>query len=252
MGRGPTGPQTKSLWPQYDATPPTILAVITGGSAKANGWRNVPTTLSWSVNDSQSPVNVKKNCDPVVVENAAGASYRCMAASNGGFKSATVRLYVDTIAPVSNVSSPQQTTYNQSTPLTASWSSFDSLSGVLSTVALLDGNPVAQGQPIDPAVGEHTFTVAATDLAGNSAGSSFTFTIAETGDFPIPPAFTSTPPLTVSVGSQYGYAITTSDLDEVPANHHCDGEAGLPDLCEQRQRHGLTRRHPLCCQPRCT
>ncbi len=215
VGRGPTGPQTKSLWPQYDSTPPTILAVITGGSANGYGWRNVPTTLSWSVNDSQSPVNIKKYCDPITLSNANGVDYRCIAASNGGFKTATARLKVDTTPPTTNVSSPQAVTYNQATPLTASWYSYDAVSGLLSTLATLDGNPVAQGQPIDPAVGQHTFTVTATDLAGNVDVTSVVFTVEASGTFNIPPAFTSTPPYTVSVGSPYGYAITTSDLDQV-------------------------------------
>ncbi len=217
VGRGPSGPQTKSLWPQYDSTPPTILAVISGGSPNGYGWRNVPTTLSWSVSDTQSPVNIKKYCDPVTVSNAAGADYRCIAASNGGFKSATARLYVDTGLPTTSIASPQPVTYDQGTTFFATWNSYDTMSGMLSSVATLDGNPVGVGQPINPASlseGQHTFTVTATDLAGNVDVKSVTFTVAAAGDYNVPPAFTSTPPYTVSVGATYLYTITTSDPDQ--------------------------------------
>jgi 2',3'-cyclic-nucleotide 2'-phosphodiesterase / 3'-nucleotidase / 5'-nucleotidase len=61
----------------------------------------------------------------------------------------------------------------------------DDESGVMTIEALLDGKAVINGQDIDLytlALGEHTFTVKATDKAGNTSTQSVTFSITATAD----------------------------------------------------------------------
>jgi hypothetical protein len=97
---------------------------------------------------------------------------------------------VDRTAPTITIGQPAAATYPRSATLTLAYSATDDLTGVKSLSATLDGQSMvgtpphglANGQSIFlltdvPTLGNHTFTVTATDNAGNSTSRSVTFTV---------------------------------------------------------------------------
>jgi hypothetical protein len=97
---------------------------------------------------------------------------------------------VDHTAPTLAIVQPAATTYPHSATITLNYSATDDLSGVKSLTATLDGQTtvgvpphgLASGQKIVlltevPTLGHHTFTITATDYAGNTSTRSVTFTI---------------------------------------------------------------------------
>jgi 2',3'-cyclic-nucleotide 2'-phosphodiesterase (5'-nucleotidase family) len=87
----------------------------------------------------------------------------------------------DVDAPIITITSPQPTTYWHPEFLTLDFSAVDvGTSGLRSVVADLDGTPVTNGQVIDLytlALGQHTLTVVATDMAWNQSSASVTFMV---------------------------------------------------------------------------
>jgi arabinoxylan arabinofuranohydrolase len=69
--------------------------------------------------------------------------------------------------------------YLTSQTIAVDYSADDSLSGIASTSAQLDGAEVANGQatPFSASAGEHTFTVVSTDNAGNQAVKTVNLTV---------------------------------------------------------------------------
>jgi hypothetical protein len=91
----------------------------------------------------------------------------------------------DTTAPVITINAPTASVYPHPASLTFDFSATDDSAGVKQVVGLLDGSPVTSGQVLDLyilALGDHTFTVNATDKAGNSSTQSLTFSITATVD----------------------------------------------------------------------
>ena len=80
----------------------------------------------------------------------------------------------DLTAPIISITAPTATTYLLNQPVTAAYTCTDDGSGVASCVGT-----VPSGSPIDTAsVGTKTFTVTATDNAGNSSTQTVTYTVA--------------------------------------------------------------------------
>jgi photosystem II stability/assembly factor-like uncharacterized protein len=94
-------------------------------------------------------------------------------------------LMIDWIAPVITVSTPAATEYLHTASLQASFGATDALSGLAAAVASLDGVAVANAQTIQLltlSVGAHTFSVSASDRAGNTATTNVAFTVIATFD----------------------------------------------------------------------
>ena len=89
----------------------------------------------------------------------------------------------DVDGPMIDIVSPTATPYLHPNSLTIDFSVTDAGSGVKTYFAKLDGVVVTDGQVIDLytlALGDHTFTVNAWDLAGNASVASVTFTVIAT------------------------------------------------------------------------
>ncbi len=130
---------------------------------------------------------------------------------------------IDTAAPVITINAPVAKTYEYPDTLTLDFSVTDvGDAGVLDVFAYLDGAAVTNGQVIDlfaMPLGSHTFTVNATDKAGNAATATVTFSTADTQA----PAITITVPVD---GMEYMHPeVITLDFSAVDV-----GYAGLESV----------------------
>jgi hypothetical protein len=183
-----------------DTTPPVIVAKI-AGTAGANDWYRSNVTLTWSVTDPESKVRRKLGCGKVsVAADTAGVSYTCTAMSAGGTSTKSVTIKRDTGLPSASVSTPAaNASYPAGQVVAASYACADSLSGVSSCAG-----PVPSGAALDTStVGARTFTVNATDRAGNTRAVTVHYTVADA----TPPVIT--PTVNGTLGSNGWY---TSDV----------------------------------------
>lgn len=155
-----------------DKTDPTASASA-APAANSNGWNNTDVTVSFSGSDGLSGVDF---CSaPVTLSaEAAGQSASGTCTDKAGNVSATATasgINIDKTAPdVSLVGGPQegQSYYFGSVPAAPTCSASDTLSG-------LDGSCTVSGY--GTVVGTHTVTASASDLAGNSASATATYTV---------------------------------------------------------------------------
>jgi hypothetical protein len=101
-------------------------------------------------------------------------------------------IVVDTTPPVISISQPMAVQYSHSSTMTLDYTVIDALSGVQSFTPTIDGSAtvgghgLATGQPIDLltelGLGNHIFSISATDLATNGASRSVSFSIVVTAD----------------------------------------------------------------------
>jgi hypothetical protein len=93
---------------------------------------------------------------------------------------------IDTAPPLVTVDGPQARDYLHTDSLTPAFTASDARSGLASDPsAALDSAPVANGQAIDlltVPLGQHVFTVSATDVAGSQATQTVTFRVIATID----------------------------------------------------------------------
>jgi hypothetical protein len=157
-----------------DDTPPIITATVTG-AAGDNGWYRSDVTVTWSVSDPDSAISSRRGCDAVTVaSDTAGTTITCTAASAGGEASDSVTLKRDATPPGIVMTAPAEgAAYELNQALAASYACTDDLSG-----AALCLGPVPSGSGIDTSSpGHRTFTVTATDQAGNAALRSVTYEV---------------------------------------------------------------------------
>lgn len=155
-----------------DKTDPTASASA-APAANSNGWNNTDVTVSFSGSDGLSGVDF---CSaPVTLSaEAAGQSASGTCTDKAGNVSATATasgINIDKTAPdVSLVGGPQegQSYYFGSVPAAPTCIASDTLSG-------LDGSCTVSGY--GTVVGTHTVTASASDLAGNSASATATYTV---------------------------------------------------------------------------
>jgi hypothetical protein len=96
---------------------------------------------------------------------------------------ATVTFVYDSVAPVITLKAPTAIAFLHPDYLTLDFAAADATSGVALVEANLDGPAVVTGQKIDLytlALGDHTLTVKATDVAGNQATVSVKFSVTAT------------------------------------------------------------------------
>ena len=94
-------------------------------------------------------------------------------------------IMIDSSAPVLTIASPEAREYLHVESVLASFSAADSVSGLQSVSAALDGAAVQNSQSMSlltQTLGAHTIEVFASDLAGNSARQSVSFRIVATID----------------------------------------------------------------------
>lgn len=158
--------------PSPDATPP----VITGTPARApdsSPWYNHDVVIHWAATDPSpssgvptQPADTTASAEGLDVVYTSGQS--CDPASNCATGAYAISL--DKTAPTASISAPANgASYTYGASVTPSSSCSDGLSGLATCSApLLDLTP-----------GTHTFTVTATDHAGNSAQAQSTYTFVD-------------------------------------------------------------------------
>jgi streptogramin lyase len=192
---------------KIDRTPPVAVASRTP-AANANGWNNTNVTVSFAGTDSISGSGVA-SCSPSTVVSAEGArqsaSGTCTdVAGNISAPAVAAGINIDKTSPtVSIISPPNGASYVSGSAVTASYSCADGLSGVASCTG-----SVVSGTAIDTTgSGAKTFTVNATDLAGNAASMSNGYTVTPATDTS-PPVIT--PIVTGSLGDNGWYVSNVS------------------------------------------
>ena len=147
-------------------------------SVPVSGWINGPVTvtatdpqsaaMSYSI-DGGPAVNY---VSPFVL---SGTGAHTVSVVNTAGLVANVQVPIDVTAPTANVTTPApNAVYTQAQLVKASYVCGDGQSGVSTCVG-----PVANGAPIDTSSpGVHTFVVTTSDLAGNSASSMVSYTVA--------------------------------------------------------------------------
>jgi hypothetical protein len=157
-----------------DTTPPVITENLTG-TLGANGWYTSNVGLSWTVTDPESSRIRKTGCGSVsLTTDTAGTTYTCSATSGGGTSTKSVTIKRDATLPTATITTPAGgATYNAGQSVTANYSCSDLTSGIGACVG-----PVTNGAAIDTTTGgSKTFTVTATDNAGNKKSVPVNYTV---------------------------------------------------------------------------
>jgi hypothetical protein len=208
---------TKTAQVKLDTTAP-----VTASSADT-AWHKGPVTVTFTPTDGQSGVASTH----YRVDGAAWKTGTSVAVSGDGahslefysvdavgnpedVKSAQVK--VDDTAPTVAVAVPADGAYYvQGSGAACAWTGSDTLSGVASETATIDGVPVAKGDRVDLLdFGPHAFSLTVTDVAGNQRIVTTTYTI------PLPHStlfVLSTPTSTITYGKSRTIRATLKDLD---------------------------------------
>ncbi len=162
-----------------DPTPPVIVPTVSGTQG-GDQWYHGTPTITWSVTDPESDIAAgsKVGCDLTTITTDSplnGTTYTCSAKNNSGVAGqASVTVKRDGTPPtVSYSGNAGAYTVDQTVAITCSAS--DALSGIdTKSCANVGGNAY------DFALGVNTFTASATDVAGNGASATATFTVSVT------------------------------------------------------------------------
>ena len=152
-----------------DPTPPVVTPVYSP-TLPANGWFRGSVTLSWLVVDPESIILNMTGCGVTTfTADTPGHPVTCSAESDGGIRSASVRIKLDrtppTVTPIPERAADANGWYNR--PVTVSFAGADATSGIASCSA-----PTVYGGP-DVATASVSGTC--TDNAGNAAVSATSF-----------------------------------------------------------------------------
>jgi hypothetical protein len=159
--------------PPADTTAPTIDYTLTPGTADGtNGWYKSNVTLVWNVSDPESDVTKTGCVDQNITSDQAATTYSCSATSAGGNaaeQSVTIkRDATDPNVALNGGPADGQSYFFGDTPAAPTCDASDALSE-------LDGACSVSGY--SSAVGTHTVTATATDMAGNENTASSTYTV---------------------------------------------------------------------------
>ena len=157
-----------------DTTPPVVTPVLTG-TLGANGWYTSNVGLSWTVTDPESAISSTSGCSAATVSaDTAGTTFTCIATSTGGTTTKSVTVKRDATPPnVSIVTPGTGATYTQGQTITSNYSCSDTSSGVAGCTGTVANNTAINLA----AAGTKTFSVNATDQAGNTATKSISYTV---------------------------------------------------------------------------
>ena len=170
------GTNSVSVTIKRDTRAPTATASALP-VANSAGWRKGPVSVSFSGADTLSG---GVTCDPPVVlsgegRNQSAAGYCQDAAGNRSAQARARGISIDLTAPGVTLTTPaNQSVYRRNQTVRANYSCSDALSGVQSCVGT-----VANGQPINTSrrVTNATFSVVATDRAGNQTTRTVTYSV---------------------------------------------------------------------------
>ena len=155
------------------------------GTPGENGWYRSDVTVTWTVEEPESPATLQTSgCEQTTIAgDTGGTTLTCEATSAGGNASDSVTIRRDASAPSIAIEAPTATTYDQDQAVAAVYGCSDGSSGVGACTG-----PMASGAPIDTAIaGAKTFTVTASDHAGNTNSRSVDYTVAAPPPEQLPP-----------------------------------------------------------------
>jgi hypothetical protein len=182
-----------------DTTAPTTTVNL-AGTVGSNGWFKSVVNVMLRAFDDEDGTGVafveysvnggswRRYTGTLLVDTPGTTVVRARATDNAGNvenPGASSTFMTDWIAPTIAVSSPAATEYLHTASLQVSFGATDSLSGLAAAVATLDGVAVANGHPIQLltlSLGAHTFSVSASDQAGNTSMTTLVFTVVATID----------------------------------------------------------------------
>lgn len=158
-----------------DTTAPVIEGLSTP-TANTNGWNNTDVTVSWNVSDPESGIASTTGCDvTTIAEETAGATSTCSARNGAGLTaSADMLIKIDKTAPVVTFSG-NAGTYTVDQTISIACSASDTLSGIATSSC-----PGLSSPAYSLALGTHSLTASATDLADNSTATSTSFAVGVT------------------------------------------------------------------------
>jgi len=159
-----------------DETPPVITPNVSGTLGN-NGWYTSDVSVTWTVEDPDSPITSTDNCEvTTITTDTTGTTLTCTATSAGGENSESVTIKRDTTGPVITYSG-NQGNYGPADTISITCDATDATSGVVSdTCEDITGSAMSFGP------GVYTFSATATDAAGNTGSGSTSFTIGATYD----------------------------------------------------------------------
>ena len=170
---------------KIDRTAP-VAYVSTAPAANAANWNRTPVTVTFSGTDSLSGSGLA-GCSAAVVVNTDGLAQtragNCtdLAGNNSNTASATVNL--DTTAPVIEIAAPTNSSYLQNSVNNATYTCTDTLAGIIGCLGTVpSGNAFST-----TTLGANSFTVQATDLAGNSTMRTVSYTVVAPSPFTVSP-----------------------------------------------------------------
>ncbi len=162
---------------RIDREPPGIQFASALPAANAAGWNNTPVTLTWQCTDAVSgPVSA--TVTQTVSTQGANLSATGTCTDRAGLTASNIHagIDIDTTPPLvlRFISPIDGYTYMQGSAVAANYRCEDALSGLASCTGA-----VPNGQHIDTSTpGTFTFTVTATDAAGNKTQVSHTYNVA--------------------------------------------------------------------------
>ena len=182
-----------------DTSAPRTSVAVAGTSGLA-GWYRSPVTVSLSAVDDAPSSGVatleyrvndgafQPYAAPFVVSAEGTTRITARAADRAGNVESSLPaalVMIDSSAPAVTIASPEPRDYQHSDTVMVSFSATDSMSGLQSVLAALDGGALQNSQSIlllTQTLGAHTIEVFASDGAGNPAHQSVSFRVVATID----------------------------------------------------------------------
>lgn len=168
------GTASQSVTIKRDATAPDIQFA---GRTAANGagWNNADVTVDWTCSDALSGANSLNVSETQTAEGAnQSATGTCEDAAGNSSSDTQTGINTDKTAPTVNITAPANgATYLLNAMVAADYACADTLSGIGACAG-----PVASGANVATgSVGAHSFTVNATDAAGNTASATHNYSV---------------------------------------------------------------------------
>ncbi|MBI4908849.1 MAG: putative Ig domain-containing protein [Acidobacteria bacterium] len=159
-------PTTTTRQVNIDTTAPVITPTV-AGTLGNNGWYRSNVTVSWTVTDSESGLQ-PYTCPPTTLtSDTNGATVSCTATNMAGLQTIqSVTVKIDRTAPLIVVTAPLD---GAAIPVNTSITAAYACSDALSTIASCIGTVPAGTSFTVTTTGPQTFTITATDQAGNTA-----------------------------------------------------------------------------------
>lgn len=155
-----------------DATAALITPTV-GGTLGLGGWYTSDVSLSWAESDPESGVSSTSGCDKVVVDHDTPSStFTCSVTNGAGLTAQSVETIKRDATPPSVAYAGNAGTYTVDQTIAITCTATDATSGIASTTCADVG-----GDAYTFGVSTHTVSATATDVAGNAATASASFTV---------------------------------------------------------------------------